>query len=1142
MVEELAPGGAADRAGIEVGDLLIDWRCGGGEGTALRGSIDSPFDLTMVEIERTPLCSVVLSGIRDGEQHPIEMPAGEWHVRVRPVIGEALLSSYLEFVNALEHGEVDRASSGLAAAASETRADGDLELAIWLLHRSSLALARNDRPEEADRRRAEAQALAATSGGPLLLHLLVLEGRELLDAERFPQAEVVFGAACERAAEMAPGSLIEAFTLGSRGKAALRAGLLEEAGEYHAKALEIRQVLAPESLVVADSLNSVGNVTFLKGDLEGTEAFYRRSSELRNMLAPKSIEMTASLGNLGNLALMMGDLDGAEESFRKALMISEEIAPDSERVGSGLNNLGMIADQRGDLQAAENLYRQALVIYEEYAPGSQDLGSVLMNLGVIAGERGDLVSAEALFKANLKILERLAPDSLFVAGVLNNLGLVAMERGDLEAAEAFHRRALAINHAMNPTSPDVASSYENLGFVTLLEGDLDEAENMLERSLAINRELAPDSGWVAGSLTNLGKVAEIRGDLEAADSSYREAYEILQRIAPESIQIAGVIWDLGEVAVERGNLEGAAELHREGLAMRRRLAPGGIEEADSLNALGKVQEQLGKEDAVDLLGAAVDLLEAQEGRVGGSAEEKATFRARRHDYYWDYLDLLVERGETDAAYGVLERSRAQVLLDMMATRDLAFSVDIPADLDHERRLADANFQRLQEELLYIPADETEAFEYVSAELRRVRKERDRIRDRIRRASPRFAELSYPEPLGGRAAAAAVDKGTVVLAYAVGEERSHLFVVHRDDPIRVFVIDLGKDRLSEMVRVFRGLVEDPGDSDNREVLHAAAGRLYSSLIGPASHEVAAADRVLIVADGPLHLLPFAALGTTTEAGWRWLVEDRPVSTVTSLTLAKQLRSRRDDSPVKRAVVFADPDYGTSYETATAARRGAGELGALPATRVEAAAIAELFGDGVTTWLGDDATEERVREVGTGIGLLHFAAHVEVDELFPLESGVILSTPSGSDRDDGVLRAWEIFEACRIDADLVTLSGCQTALGREIAGEGLVGLTRAFHYAGARTVLASLWRVEDETTAELMRRFYTNLRSGASTDEALRRAQIDFMRNPVVLPDASTGVLDNLGRWVKGLLGGSDGRTVDASHPFYWAAFRVEGDWK
>jgi CHAT domain-containing protein len=265
--------------------------------------------------------------------------------------------------------------------------------------------------------------------------------------------------------------------------------------------------------------------------------------------------------------------------------------------------------------------------------------------------------------------------------------------------------------------------------------------------------------------------------------------------------------------------------------------------------------------------------------------------------------------------------------------------------------------------------------------------------------------------------------------------------------------------------------------------------------------------------------------------RWLIEARPVAVVSSASvLAELVRDRRPRRGV-RIVGFGDPDYPVSLqEQDRPGLRGVTGLGLelyrLPATRLEVETLGELWPDGTSLWLGSRATEERAKAVGRETTIIHFATHGAVDEGRPLESALVLTLPEEvpGDGENGILQAWEVFESVRIDADLVTLSACDTALGKEVAGEGIVGLTRAFQYAGARTVLASLWSVADESTAELMARFYGGLKSGLPKDEALRQAQLAFIRGPVMMND------------------GDDAVERDLSHPYFWAAFQLHGDWR
>jgi CHAT domain-containing protein len=196
------------------------------------------------------------------------------------------------------------------------------------------------------------------------------------------------------------------------------------------------------------------------------------------------------------------------------------------------------------------------------------------------------------------------------------------------------------------------------------------------------------------------------------------------------------------------------------------------------------------------------------------------------------------------------------------------------------------------------------------------------------------------------------------------------------------------------------------------------------------------------------------------------------------------------------------------------RGGHRFDPLPHSREEVQSITSLYAPKSEAFLGEEATEERAKSLGKDIPLIHFACHAYVNERFPLDSALALTIPEHpkEGQDNGLLQAWEIFEKVRIDADLVTLSACESGLGKEMGGEGLIGLTRAFQYAGARSILASLWKVEDQSTGELMKRFYQYLKSGKTKDEALRLAQLDLIHSPVF------------------------------TQPTHWAAFQLNGDWK
>jgi CHAT domain-containing protein len=392
---------------------------------------------------------------------------------------------------------------------------------------------------------------------------------------------------------------------------------------------------------------------------------------------------------------------------------------------------------------------------------------------------------------------------------------------------------------------------------------------------------------------------------------------------------------------------------------------------------------------------------------------------------------------------------------------------------------------------------------------------------MRRESPRSAALQDPEPLDLAGTRKVLDPGTVLLEYAVGPEKTWLFVVQPSGSpgpdLSVFPVAAGSKALREEVESFRRLLKRPGS--DRTALQDRARHLYNLLVRPAEGRITQAQRILLSTDGPLHTLPFAAL----KRGDRYLVEWKPIHSALSATVYAELtRSRpaQRDPKEERLVAFGDPVYPTTTpetssdpEVQETVRRGLA-LKPLPSSRKEVEAITALYPQS-HAYLGQEATEERAKSLGTESRFVHFACHGLLDERFPLNSALALTLPKEptDGRDNGLLQGWEIFEHVRLDADLVTLSACDTALGREMGGEGLVGLTRAFQYAGARSVLASVWGISDLSTARFMQRFYSYLRSGKPKDEALRAAQVDQIREK-----------------------------SGSSHPFYWAAFELIGDWR
>jgi CHAT domain-containing protein/tetratricopeptide (TPR) repeat protein len=1121
VVEQVTKGSEAEKAGFKADDVILSWsRSDSG------GNIESPFDLTEVELEQKPRGSVLLEGLRGQEKQTWTMGLTAWGIVVRPPLSAELLAAYQQDQELTKTGAWSEAAVLLRTAASRVPKSDPAWLSPWLLSRVAEWQARAKQWKEADEAYGEASELAPSAGTKVMVQLLRAWGRLFQTRSEWAKAEECYNRSITESRKLAVTSLTLAGALNDLGNVAINRGDLAEAEVYYRQALAICEKLAPGSLDAAGFLSNLGGVAISRGDLAKAEVYYRQALATQEDLAPGSLDVARSLGSLGVVANNRGDLAKAEEYYRRGLAIREKLAPGSLDVARSLGHLGAVARNRGDPVKAEEYYRQALATQEKLAPGSLANAETLSNLGNLANYRGDLAKAEEYSRQALAIQEKLAPGSLNVARTLGDLGAVAGNRGDLAKAEEYYRQALAVDEKLAPGSLDVAAILAELGNVASDRGDLAKAEEYYRQALATREKLAPGSLVVAMSLNNLGAVASRRGDLGKAEEYYGQALAIQKKLAPDSLDVAETLGNVGNVARDRGDLGRAEEYFRQALAILEKLAPGSSSEAETLYDLAAILFRQGQADrAITLFERAVTTLETQMSHLGGTEEVRSGFRAQRSSYYRDYLGALLAQRQPERAFYVLERSRARSLLSMLAERDLVFAADLPAEIQRERKFNAADYDRTQAQIARLnPTKDAAQIEQSLIRLRELATEREQITERIKRTSPRFAALQYPQPLDLQGTREVLDTGTALLSYSVGAEQTVLFVVQPNGVtpgFSVYTLAVAEESLRSQIEEFRHLIGEHS-ATNRAALDQHARALYDLLVKPAEAELASSERLLIAPDGPLHTLPFAALLRDEK---QYLIEWKPLHTIVSATLYAELKKTRDErrSPPLQLAAFGDPlypklgqqsgDRAANPDLRSAVERGL-DLARLPFTRDEVNGIAALFPKRSQTYLGAEATEERAKSVSAQARYVHFATHAFLDERFPLNSGLALTIPEKATdgQENGLLQAWEIFEQVRLDADLVVLSACQTGMGKELSGEGLIGLTRAFQYAGARSIVASLWNVDDLKTAQLMKSFYAAMQNGKSKDEALRAALLELLHSR------------------------------SGAHPYYWAAFSLIGDWR
>lgn len=788
----------------------------------------------------------------------------------------------------------------------------------------------------------------------------------------------------------------------------------------------------------------------------------------------------------------------------------------------------------GDLEQSLETLRTELGLWQEIgAPGPQAF--TLRWIGLLSYRRGDIRSSlSSYYRA--AILARKAGDRYALAQVLEQTGSVYSKLGDTEKALEFYQEAQALGLSTANAFTEADRLY-SIGKLQELLGEDDRAYDSFVRARELWHSTQSRSGQAA-ALGRMSRIQRARGRTGEALSSLSEELALWQAIGDVSAEAATLV-ELGDLYVAENEPDRALAHHEAALALARSIADR-RHEAGALMGLSRLRRRQGDlEAARELAETGLERLEAL--RAGIDLHElRASFVATRRGDYDFYLDLLMElhrqqprAGYQTTAFEASERGRARSLLELVAESKIDVAADLDPALRERQEELGRRLARVQRELIAAHSreggPEKKASASSEAELRGIEDRQQRLESEIRARHPRYAEIRYPQPLGPEEIRPFLGRGTALLEYAVGDEASYLFVVTAEQ-LAAFPLPPAEE-ISRRVDELRAALRRPGRRTlSRYVV--AAQRLYDLLIAPAEALLESIDHLVVSPDGALHGLPFEALvadggraGHSDLSRLAFVLREWSVSYVPSASVLAALEPPHATAPAT-FLAFADPQYSRSGERqggppsvdeilvrSVFGPDGAFDFRPLPESRREAASIARLHApDAARVYLGEEAREENVKHnvrLATA-RRLHFATHGLISEDRPRYSSLVLSLDESS-QEDGLLQVHEIFEL-KLAADLVVLSACETGLGKNVRGEGIIGLTRAFFYAGAPSVVVSLWQVADRSTADLMIELYRQLGDDRTKGEALRRAKLALI----------------------------DGGTF--AHPYYWAPFVLQGRWQ
>jgi CHAT domain-containing protein/tetratricopeptide (TPR) repeat protein len=1124
VVDDLQPGSAAAVAGLRPDDTILGWRRlddpdRPGTDIAPVGPLADVWAFEQFAIEILPRSRVALEVRRDAELLAVDVPlrTSRLGVGVRPALDADLTSLWRRISAGARTAPSDGSSADASRLFAQLADRGSEADAAWLRVRLAAQFISRRAFDQAGALLAEAVAAPAVAADPMRMRVVRGAIVDLaIRQSRWEQATVAIDEALSQEGGGTETSSRAGWLM--RRAALLRQqGRLDDARRDAEASLAIRRVLAPGSWDEADAVAELGRIAVAARRLDEAVPHFEAALAIVERAQPTIETVRLGLAQT-DLDWRRGRVIEAERRVRTLIDLTASLAPDSVEQARNLNQLGILRSQSGDLPAAERAFQSAWAIYARLDPGGIDEASALNNLGIAAMQRGRYAEAESFYRRSLEMKERLRLPPLERATTYGNLGLMSIERRDLASARDYLTRALNLIQAAAPGSLQMAGGLSNLARSERLSGRLDEAERLARQSLEIRARLAPNTVLHAFTLSELGKVLEAASSFEAAAAVHRQALAIREQLAPEGSNVADSLDALGRLAAQRGAPDEAVRLHERAGSIWQKVAPGSVYEGLNLVARARLDAAGGRvADARNHYARATDIFDELTGSVGGAFDTQADFRGGLAASYAEYAAFLLAQGDAPEAFRVSERARARVFLAMLAERDVVLDQDAPPGLLETRRSLTTEYDRIQRELGTLsPARDAARIDERVGRLRDVRLQLAATNAEIGRMSPRAGAIDPSLPLDVEGARRALPQDTAAVAYLVGERRSHGFVISSRG-FDVFDIPMGRQAFADRVDRLMRLIERRDAAP--EPLIAVAAELYQALVAPAEAVLTAHVRLLVVPDGPLHQLPFAALvreDSGSGPSRQYLVEWRPVHQVPSLTFYGRLPAPNADARGDRARLLAvgSPLYAAADDAVGGNRDASASrpstLPPLPGSRREVDALRALYGTRALTLLDEQASEPRVRQALPDADIVHLAVHGLVNSRSPLDSALAFSSRSGSTgEDNGLLQAWEIVEQVRLRAGLVVLSACDTAGSGESGGEGLLGLTRAFQFAGASSVVASLWRVPDELTPTLMQELHRHVRRGAPVDEALARAQRMMLRRP------------------------------ETAHPYNWAAFILSG---
>lgn len=926
----------------------------------------------------------------------------------------------------------------------------------------------------------------------------------------------------------------------------------------------------------AQALGRIGFLSSALGDAQKMLDCYQQAVLGCRAVGNRNGEAQA-LTSIGVYHVNAGNPAQAHEYLYQALSIEREIG-DRGGEATTLNNIGTLSLQAGDKREAIDFFERSAAILRERNDQLQE-SVVQTNIGLLYSSISEFQQSIEHFR-RAQALAQERKDKGAEALALRAIGRSQYFLGDYQQALYNSESALQLAQESG-NSVALAGALGNLGSIYEELKDSDLALGYFQQALEVIRSMKNASGE-ASTLVSIGTLYGGKKNWTKALEFYQQALTVVRGGGSDDSQVEPTHWNnFGRVYKQLGDYSKAFDYHQRALAKARAIQDRRTEAA-TLYYLGLAERARGHlAEAREYSGEAIQIVESIRIKLPNQ-QQRSSYFALAQDYYELYLDLLMHSGSDQlsdedriAGLQISERARARSLLELLRESRADIRQGTEAKLiEQERNLREKLSEKAtQQTRLLSGAHTAEQVDKAKKEISQLTADLEELQAKIRTASPYYATLIQPLPLAlAEIQQQVMDQESLLLEYSLGTDRSYLWAVTKEK-VQSFVLPNRQEIEAQARKVYDLLkVRADGKLDKGEGENAAFARfkkadkdfqieaatLSEMILGPVAAQLGK-KRLLIVADGVLQYIPFAALPTPAaknqarpkaksakpaHQSFTPLIIDHEVINIPSATTLAVLRQQFGErKPAPKAVaVLADPvfDKCDPRVTKPAASSVIGKKNCDPSSEEVARAWRDLRGNdalplGRLKWTGDEAEGitglvpkkarkllvgfEANREAATSKELgdyrfVHFATHGFLNSSHPELSGVVLSLvdKTGSEQ-DGFLRLQDVYNL-KLSADLVVLSACETALGAQVNGEGIIGLTRGFMHAGAPRVVATLWQVGDLPSSELMKRFYAGMLGPKklSAAAALRQAQLSLWREK------------------------------NRQSPYYWAAFVLQGEYR